>query len=89
VVLADSHTTGMFSHMKTTLNISDAVMMELRRDAASSGRTMSELVESAPRMLLAHRTDRKDLPELPTFDGGRALVDVSNRDALYDAMEPR
>jgi hypothetical protein len=79
----------MPSHVKTTLNISDAVMMELRREAARSGRTMSELVGSALRMLLARRTDRADLPELPTFDGGRAFVDVSIRDALYDAMEPR
>jgi Ribbon-helix-helix protein, copG family len=31
--------------MKTTLNIDDTVMAELKREAARQGRTMSELVE--------------------------------------------
>ncbi|MFN8582881.1 MAG: ribbon-helix-helix protein, CopG family [Gemmatimonadaceae bacterium] len=35
------------SHMKTTLNIDDSVMARLKREAARSGRTMSELVETA------------------------------------------
>ncbi|HET8624498.1 MAG TPA: ribbon-helix-helix protein, CopG family [Gemmatimonadales bacterium] len=39
----------MVTHMKTTLNIPDAVMAELRREAARQGRTMSELVEAALR----------------------------------------
>ncbi len=43
--------------MKTTLNIDDTVMAELKRDAARQGRTMSELVETAPRPLL--RSPRK------------------------------
>src|SRR5258707_821785 len=39
--------------MKTTLNIDDTVMVELKREAARQGRTMSELVETALRLLLA------------------------------------
>jgi Ribbon-helix-helix protein, copG family len=39
--------------MKTTLNIDDRVMAELKREAARQGRTMSELVETALRLLLA------------------------------------
>jgi len=35
--------------MKTILNIDDAVMAELKCDAARQGRTMSELVEGALR----------------------------------------
>jgi hypothetical protein len=31
----------------------------------------------------------KELPPLPRFDSGGALVDLSNRAALYDAMEGR
>ena len=38
-------------HMKTTLNIDDTVMAQLRREAARQGRTMSELVETALRNL--------------------------------------
>ena len=86
-LLTYNHINRMVSHMKTTLNISDAVMRELKREAAKTGRTMSELVESALRALLSRKPAQADLPELPTFDGGRARVDVANRDALYDAME--
>lgn len=38
--------------MKTTLNIADTVMAELKREAARQGRAMSELVEIALRLLL-------------------------------------
>jgi Arc/MetJ family transcription regulator len=43
--------------MKTTLNIDDSVMAELKREAERQGRTMSELVETALRLLL--RSQRK------------------------------
>jgi len=38
--------------MKTTLNVDDTVMAELKREAARQGRTMSEMVQSALRLLL-------------------------------------
>jgi hypothetical protein len=79
----------MVLHMKTTLNIDDAVMAELRREAARQGRTMSEMVETALRLLLRAQKKRGPLRPLPTFHSGGMLVDVSNRDALYDAMEGR
>jgi Arc/MetJ family transcription regulator len=76
-------------HMKTTLNIDDTVMAELRREAARQGRTMSEMVETALRLLLRPKRKRGALPPLPTFDGGAELVDIADRDALYHAMEGR
>ncbi len=79
----------MVSHMKTTLNIDDTVMARLRREAARTGRTMSELVETALRNLLRPRRDREPLPPLPSFDSGGASVDIADRDALYRAMEGR
>ena len=80
----------MVSHMKTTLNIDDRVMVALKREAARQDRTMSELVEVALRRLLqgAPREVRKLRP-LPRFASGGALVDVADRDALYDAMDRR
>lgn len=75
--------------MKTTLNIHDAVMARLRREAARRGCTMSELVESALRLFLQSRGGRPDLPPLPTFKSGGSLVDIADRDALYQAMEGR
>ena len=79
----------MVSHMKTTLNIDDTVMARLRREAARTGRTMSELVETALRRLLQARPEAKPLKPLPTFRSGGALVDVADREALYRAMEGR
>ena len=67
--------------MKTTLNIDDSVMQRLRREAARQGRTMSELVESALRLLFQMRRQRPELPPLPTFASGGALVDVADRNA--------
>ena len=82
-----SHTDDMVYHMKTTLNIDDTVMARLRREAARTGRTMSELVETALRLLLERKAEVRDLPPLPVFHSGGALVDVADRDALYRAME--
>ncbi|HYW32004.1 MAG TPA: ribbon-helix-helix protein, CopG family [Gemmatimonas sp.] len=75
--------------MKTTLNIDDTVMAKLRRESARTGRTMSELVETALRQLLVRRSDEPALSPLPSFNSGGALVDVADRDALYRVMEER
>jgi hypothetical protein len=87
--LAYSHSIDMVIHMKTTLNIDDGVMLQLKREAARQNRTMSELVETALRLLLASRPRRGKLPPLPSYRSGGALVDVADRDALYQAMEGR
>jgi hypothetical protein len=79
----------MVSHMKTTLNIDDTVMAQLKREAARQGRTMSELVETALRMLFLPQKNKEELPPLPTFHSGGTLVDIADRDALYQAMEGR
>ena len=75
--------------MKTTLNIDATVMAELRREAARQGRTMSELVETALRLLLRSQRRREKIPVLPKFRSGGTLVDIADRDALYQAMEGR
>lgn len=79
----------MVFHMKTTLNIADPVMAQLKREAARQRRTMSELVETALRLLFRSKKNRPKLPPLPTFHGGGELVDIADRDALYDTMEGR
>lgn len=75
--------------MKTTLSIDDTVMAELKREAARQGRTMSEMVETALRLLLRSRRKPETLPPLPSFHSGGVLVDIADRDALYQAMEGR
>jgi hypothetical protein len=73
--------------MKTTLIIDDQVMRELKAEAARRRTTMSELVESALRRMLQPQPYEPDLPPLPTFHGGRELVDMSDRDALQRAFD--
>jgi hypothetical protein len=75
--------------MKTTLKIDDSVIERLEREAARQGRTMSELVESALGLLFETRRKRPDLPPLPSFASGGALVDIADREKLYEAMESR
>lgn len=79
----------MVSHMKTTLNIADPVMAELRREATRQGRTMSELVEAALRLLLHQPARAGVLPPLPSFSSGGHLADIASRDELYRTMEGR
>lgn len=73
--------------MKTTLNISDVTMGQLRREATEQGRTMSELVEAALRALFQPRDRAVELPPLPEFSTGGSRVNVANRDTLYEVME--
>lgn len=77
----------MLFHMKTTLNISDPVMQELKQESVRQGKTMSELVEAALRALLHKPSEEAALPPLPEFNTGGARVNVANRDMLYDVME--
>jgi hypothetical protein len=77
----------MVFHMKTTLNISDQVMRQLKEEAVRQRKTMSELVESAVRMLFKNHPSPKALPPLPEFDSGGARVNIANRETLYDVME--
>jgi len=75
--------------MKTTLMIDDQIMRRLKAQAARDGRTLSQLVEAALRLFL----ERPAAPgaragALPTFQS-RTLVDLADRQALYQAMEGR
>ena len=79
----------MVFHMKTTLNIDDAVMARLRREAARRGCTLGELVETALRLLLQTRREAENLPPLPAFGSGGHLVEIADREALYQAMDGR
>lgn len=81
------HIDHMVFHMKTTLNIDDQVMTRLREEAARQGKTITELVESALRLLLRAQKNRKTVTELPSFEGGLPRVNIANREALYDLMD--
>ena len=68
------------------LRKADVLLRDLKQESARQGKTMSELVETALRMLLTPHPRAKDLPPLPSFDSGGAMVVVANRDSLYERM---
>ena len=81
----------MVSHMKTTLNLNDALMRRLREEAARRGTTMTALVEAGLGRVLADDGDEAGdstaSPPLPSWKSGGHLVDLCDREELYRAME--
>lgn len=77
----------MFFHMRTTLILPDHVVRELKRRAARTGRTLSDVVAETLRRGLGKEDPPSSLPPLPVLQLGKPLVDVANREALYRAME--
>lgn len=77
--------------MRTTVNIDERLLIEVKTIAAQSGRTLSALIEDAIRASLARRTEggRSVLPPLPTLSGGglQPGVDLDDSAALLDLME--
>ena len=79
--------------MRTTVNIDEQLLIEIKTVAAKSGRTLTAVIEDALRQALATRrsVDRPRLVTLPTHDGGglQPGVDLDDSAALLDLMEGR
>ena len=77
--------------MRTSMNLPEALLEQVRAHANATGRTVTSLVEEALRKLLAEHT----VPTSPrrrtlSTDGlpeGRLLVDITDPDALRDALD--
>lgn len=76
---------------RTTLNLSDALMSEVKRHAADTGRTVTALVETALRDLIdreRRRAGEAFVLEWPVTEGGvQPGVDLADRDALIEVMD--
>lgn len=74
----------MRTHMKrTTLILDSALHAELRRRAATEGRTLTEVTERTLRLgLEAHGQPRRARVQLPSYDLGPFLADPARRDVL-------
>ncbi len=82
--------TRMLVCMRTTLNLSDALAAEAKARAAAEGRTFTSFIEEALREHLAKRRPAATVEPLPTFGDPRTsrfLVDIDDRDALWEALE--
>jgi hypothetical protein len=76
--------------MRTTIRLDDQLLKEAKAAAAASGRTFTDLVESALRETLARRKagPSRERVVLPTFPGVLMPgVDLDNSAALLDLME--
>jgi len=75
--------------MRTTLNLPDALLREAKDRARNEGRTLTSLMEEA----LRARLDQPGSPEvdvaLPSWRSGGMLVDVADREALWQALDDR
>lgn len=83
----------MVAHMekKTTLNLDETVMARLKAEAMRRKTTMGALVEAGIRRILAEGEAPApvagDLPPLPIANMGEPLVDIADREALYEAID--
>ncbi len=75
--------------MRTTIKIDDALLIEAKTRAASSGRTLNAVVEDALRAAFARRDDATRPVALPVFRGGRLMpgVDLDDSAAMLDLMD--
>ena len=74
--------------MKTTLVLDDALVEQVRQRARERGVSMSSIVEEAiVRMLTEKATSDQPPLELPSFNSGGYLVDITDRNAMYDALD--
>ncbi len=66
----------------------DSLLERARRRAAAERRTVTSLMEEALRDLLDREQDKPGPGQLPTWSGGgRMLVDIDDRDALWDVLD--
>ncbi len=77
--------------MRTTLNLPDGLVAQAKARAASSGRTLTSLVEEGLRLVLEqHDTPHPAASEpLPAYgqSSGRILIDLADRDAVWAALD--
>ena len=76
--------------MRTTVSIPDDVLREAKLAAARSGRTLSDVVEDALRVLLGRREAAvSTAPALPVFGGSglRPGVDLEDKEGLAALLD--
>lgn len=71
------------------MNLPDGLMEQVKARAVASGRTATSVVEEALRLLLVQADEERPRRPMPTYGtpGGRVLVDLSDNEAVRDAMD--
>jgi hypothetical protein len=77
--------------MRTTVRLDDDLLREAKSLAATTGRTLTQVIEDALRETLARRAAAKTRPHvrLRTFkgEGLQPGIDLDNSAALWDLMD--
>jgi hypothetical protein len=80
----------MVTHMKTTIDIADALLEDAKRVAAQEGLTLRALVEDGLRKTLAERASRRTGFKLKDGsvrgNGTQPGIDLSNWDQIRDLI---
>jgi hypothetical protein len=76
--------------MRTTVSISDELLVAAKLQARERGMTLGSLVEAALRRELAARSPGGQRPPVPVFQGGsgpRAGLDLTSNRAMIEALD--
>ncbi len=76
--------------MRTTMNLPDGLLEQVKARAQASGRTTTSVVEEALRLLLAQATPvapRRPMPIYGTPDTNGMLIDILDKDALWEVLD--
>ena len=79
----------MVSHMRTTIDINDALLQAAKAHAARERKTLKETFEQALRAFLAGPAPAPYAPPLPVFrgQGVQPGVDLTDNAALLDILD--
>ena len=69
------------------MNLPESLLEAARERAASEGRSVTSLMEEALRRLLEEQPALTPLAPLPTWRGGRLLIDLEDKDALWEILD--
>lgn len=79
--------------MRTTVRLDDQLLKEARQLAATTGKTLTDIIEEALRERLRrrHQASRRKRVELPTFkgDGLKPGVNIEDSAGLLEIMNER
>ena len=79
----------MFSHMRTTIDINDALLQAVKARAAREHKTLKETFEQALRAFLANPAPVAHAPAIPVFrgQGVQPGVDLTDNAALLAILD--
>lgn len=76
--------------MRTTIRISDELLVAAKRRARERGQTLGQLVDAALQRELSDARPRDEVPAVPVFHGGggpRPGIDLNSNRALLEALD--